>query len=161
MLIVPVKRDRITTTDGKELVVVSYTSFKLKPAVYAVNSEKEVAIVFFSEIEQIQNTKVELQKTNVFKVLGTVKRLFHLPQPKDIVKIEKEDVVVSKITLGDDNEGLVFTAEDTTFDISDITDIEYTEGGRFNKLKFMVYYKDYLPLNSVSKIHASREAEAT
>lgn len=152
MFIVPVKKDKIKTTDKRELTVLSYTPYKAKPAVYVIDSEKEVSIVFLSEIEEIQNTKVELTKSGIFKTFGTVKRVFHLPQPDDIIRITDADHVVSSIELKDVDSGLTFKTESKdVFFINDITDVEYSNSSRFHQTKFLVYYKDYLPLKVIQK----------
>jgi hypothetical protein len=71
MLIVPLKGDKLTTTDGPEFTVDSYTNFKTDPAVYVDVPRGQNPIVYFQDIEQINGVKVEYNKaTKVFTALG-------------------------------------------------------------------------------------------
>jgi hypothetical protein len=161
MLIVPLKNDKITTIDGPEFIVDSYTNLKASPAVYVDVPIGQNNIVYFQDISQINEVKVEYNKsTNIFTAFGVVKRKYNLPQPKD-------EVIVKKPGLPDDSsdnrakvktlklhnksiklsKGLVvIDTDDNVYELSEILDIEREIGSdTFKYEKFMNYYDDYLP----------------
>lgn len=161
MQVVPIKGDRITTTEGVELVVDSYTNHKTEPAVYVDVPIGQNNIVYFSDIEQINGIKVELNKsTKVFEALGVLKRKVHLPQYNDEIKVKLPDapedseeayVVVKTIKLHNKALGLskvlvVVDKEDRVYTLPDVLDVSRAVGGdKFHKEKFRKVYKDYFP----------------
>ena len=160
MLIVPLKGDKITTADGPDFIVDSYTNFKADPAVYVDVPRGQVNIVYFQDIEQINDVKVEYNKaTKVFTALGVVKRKFNLPQPKDAITVIKPDapedsadnqaqVKTAKLhskAIGLSKGLVLIDSEDNVYTLSDVQDIDRAVGSEFfDRKKFLKYYRDYV-----------------
>jgi len=161
MLIVPLEKDKIRTTDGRVYRVIEYTNYKDGgPAVYARAKEsKEPVLVYFFDIDQVNDTQVEYQRgSRVFRALGKVAREYQLPQPDDKVtvltnKISDEDgkerVDVSALKLKSKslgvNKGLFFKdAAGGAYRLNQILDIDRALGSsKFDREAFLAYYKDY------------------
>lgn len=161
MLVVPLAKDKVRTTDGHAYRVISYTNYKDGgPAVYCKDKTgSSPVLVYFFDIDQINGTPVEYQRgSRIFRALGKVKREFHLPQPDDKVTVltnrvtdhegrERVDVDGLKLkskALGI-NKGLFFKdTEGEAYRLNQVLDIERALGGeRFNRAEFLDYYKDY------------------
>lgn len=160
MFVVPLPKDVITTKDGAELEVITYTNFKSKgPAVYVEhNPGTPAVIIYFFDIEKINGVRVELNNSSkVFNALGKIKRRFHLPQSNDQLVIKKDaenpdesDIVaVKELKLHSKNLGLskgllVRDKDGTYYRLDDIQDIKPAVGGdSFNRRKFLRYYSEY------------------
>ena len=159
MLIVPLKGDKVTISDGPEFIVDSYTNFKADPAVYVDVPRGQNNIVYFQDIEQINDVKVEYNKaTKVFTALGIVKRKYNLPQPKDTITVTKpgnpedsEDnhAQVKNLKLHSRAIGLtkglvLIDIDDNVYRLSDVQDIERAVGAEhFDQRKYLKYYRDY------------------
>jgi len=161
MLVVPLEKDKIRTTDGRLYRVIEYTNYKDGgPAVYARSKEsKEPVLVYFFDIDQINGTTVEYQKgSRVFRALGRVAREYQLPQPDDKVTVltnkvtdedSKERVDVDGLKLKSKalgvNKGLFFKDTDgNAYRLNQILDIDRAVGSeRFDRSAFLAYYKDY------------------
>lgn len=156
MIVVPVERDVIKTTDGNVYRVVTYTNFKEGgPAVYCRNrGDKSQTLIYFFDIVAINGVRVEYHKSSkMFNALGKITRDQHLPQPDDKVIIlhhgEKRAVEVAglkvKSKLHGTNKGiLVRDKEDNVHRLKSVLDIEPALGGRrFNRKAFLSYYDDY------------------
>lgn len=160
MLVVPIKGDRITTKDSLEFTVDSYTNFKPDPAVYVDVPRGQNPIVYFQDVDLINGVKVEYNKSSkVFTALGIIKRKHHLPQPKDIITVDRpggpedagdDDTTVKTPKLHSRAIGLsrglvIIDTDDNVFSLGDIVDIDRDVGGdSFDRQKFTRYYKDYL-----------------
>lgn len=160
MLVVPIKGDRITSKDGPEFAVDSYTNYKTDPAVYVDVPRGQNPIVYFQDIDQINGVKVEYNKSSkMFTALGTIKRKYNLPQPKDTITIERpgspedagdDDVEVKTPKLHNRAIGLskglvLIDTDDNVFTLADVIGIERAVGGEhFDRKRFMKYYRDYL-----------------
>ena len=60
MIVVPIRGDKIKTSDSSDIrVVSSYTSLKNQPAVYLEKSTSVDAYVYFSDIVEINGVRVE------------------------------------------------------------------------------------------------------
>ena len=160
MLVVPLKGDTITTKDGPQFKVDSYTNYKADPAVYVDVPAGQNSIVYFQDIEEINGVKVEYNKSSkVFTALGVIKRKYNLPQPKDVITVAPADGLED----GADNDSTVKTlklhsraiglsrglviidTDDRVFSLSDLTDVEREVGGEhFDRKRFTKYYKDYM-----------------
>lgn len=158
MIILPVKGDKITTKDGAEFIVSSYTNLKPEPAVYIKVAPNENNLVYFQDIEKINGADVQFAKGNkTFTALGPVKRKFDLPQPKSTITVSMhdkmtgtdsvEDVVVKTLKLHNRSEGvskgLLICGEDECYPISRIVNMD--SGLNFDAKRFMKYYEDYFP----------------
>ena len=161
MLVVPISKDIITTKDRAKYRVVEYTNYKDGgPAVYAKSSiSKELVLVYFFDIETINNTRVDYQKgSKVFNALGKINRQQHLPQPDDkvtIVPIGKNSEEESQIidvdslklkskSLGSNKGMFVKGTNGEYYRIKRILDIDRALGGSdFDREEFLSYYKDY------------------
>lgn len=167
MLVVPIKGDKIKTSDNSEIrVVSSYTSLKQQPAVYLDKSTSYDSYVYFSDIVEINGVRVEYESSSkLFSALGPLKRKYNLPQPKDVIKIklietsfkeEVEEVEVTSLKLHNKNigptRGLLVCSKNANYDLSEVLDIDRKNGfEQFNKKKFQDYYIDYLPLSTKRK----------
>ena len=161
MLVVPISKDTIVTKDGIKLKVVEYTNFKEGgPAVYARTSNKDIVLVYFFDIAEINGTKVEYQRgSKIFEALGKIDRVQHLPQPDDKVTVlsnkadpeneSKDTVEVNNLKLKSKslgvNKGLhIRDTDGNYFRLKQILDIERALGGsNFDRTEFLTYYKDY------------------
>jgi hypothetical protein len=160
MLVVPIAKDVIVTKDGNKLRVVEYTNYKEGgPAVYAKSASKELVLVYFFDIAEINKTKVEYERgSKVFNALGKISREQHLPQPDDKIIIlkdsmsdedEKSRTEVASLKLKSKslgvNKGLfVKDSEGNAFRLKQILDIDRALGGsNFDRDAFMTIYKDY------------------
>jgi hypothetical protein len=164
VLIVPIQKDTIKTKDGATYKVVEYTNYKEGgPAVYAKSpTSKEIALVYFMDIDSINGTKVEFQRgSRVFNALGKVSRDQHLPQPDDKIVIldngisddddetGKQTAKVNNLKLKSKALGInkgMFVKDDegNTYRLKQILDIEPSLGGStFDRDAFLKYYKDY------------------
>jgi hypothetical protein len=163
MFIVPLFKDTIKTKDGALLKVVEYTNFKTAgPAVYCkLESNTDLVLVYFFDIEEINSTRVEFQKSaKVFEALGKIKREIHLPQPDDKVVVkqnkidatsdEKFSVEVKSLKLKSkslgNNKGMFVKADDdNSYRIKDIISIDRSLGSdEFDRDSFLQIYKDYI-----------------
>lgn len=160
MLVVPIKGDTITTKDGPQFKVDSYTNYKADPAVYVDVPAGQNSIVYFQDIEEINGVKVEYNKSSkVFTALGTIKRKYNLPQPKDVITVERpgspddagdNDTTVKTPKLHNRAIGLsrgmvLIDVDDNVFSLSDVIDIEREVGGEhFDRKRFIKYYRDYM-----------------
>lgn len=152
--VVPVKHDRIKTKDGELKEVYSYTNLKEDPAVYSIDGDH----ISFLDIEEINKVKVEFDKSSkTFKAYGTIKRQFHIPQPGDTFAIEQKGEkitsVVDEIKLHNSTFGITkgLGVCDSTgcYPLTEIVNLETQDGGiKFNRKKFLRYYKDYLPIGA-------------
>jgi hypothetical protein len=161
MFVVPLPKDVITTKDGAELEVITYTNFKTKgPAVYVEHQPGTPAVViYFFDIEKINGVRVDLNgSSKVFNALGKIKRRFHLPQPNDQITVSKSseespdgtDIVeVQTLKLHSRNlglsKGLLIQDKDKTYHrLNDILDLKRAVGGdTFNKKAFLRLYSEY------------------
>lgn len=157
MIVVPIEKDKIITKDGYRYTVVEYTNFKdAGPAVYAKTKAGEVVVVYFTDIETINGTKVEYQKVNhVFKALGHIKRLQHLPQPDNNIKVrlneddEDTKTEVASIRLKSKTHGvnkglLVVDVDGNHYRLKHVVHVEIdSESNKFNRSKMLEVYKDY------------------
>lgn len=161
MLVVPLEKDVIKTSDGQSYKVISYTNYKDGgPAVYAkAKDSKTQVLVYFFDIESINGTRVEFQRgSRVFKALGRIDRAFNLPQPDDKVTImtskmsdeeSKERVEVAMLKLKSKalgiNKGLMFKDLDgDAHRLNSIIDIDRALGSEaFDRQGFLNYYSEY------------------
>ncbi len=164
--IVPVVGDKLKIVDNDgTFVVTSYTNMKAEPAVYVDANEGENNIVYFYDISEINDVKVEFNRgPKLFDSLGMLKRRFNLPQPGDTITVTRKnpagetetvDVVVKNLKLHNKSEGvsrgLVVCDEDACYDILTIKNIVRKSGSeKFNQQKFQKYYFDYLPYGKKS-----------
>lgn len=160
MLVVPLKGDTITTKDGPQFKVDSYTNYKTDPAVYVDVPPGQNSIVYFQDIDEINGVKVEYNKsTKVFTALGVIKRKYNLPQPKDSITVERpdspddatdNDTIVKTPKLHNRAIGLsrglvLIDVDDNVVALSDVIDIDREVGGEhFDRKRFKKYYKDYM-----------------
>jgi hypothetical protein len=162
VLVVPIQKDVIETTDGNTYRVIEYTNYKEGgPAVYARSkSSKELVLVYFFDITSINRTKVEYQRgSKVFQAFGKIDRLQHLPQPDDKITVltdtvdaeqdgsEKVDVESLKLkskSLGVNKGLFVKDTDGNAYRLKQILDIQRSLGGnKFDRDSFLSYYKDY------------------
>lgn len=165
MLVVPLAKDVIITKDRQKLRVVEYTNYKDGgPAVYAKTASKELVLIYFFDIDEINGTKVEYERgAKVFKALGKMRRAIHLPQPDDKVRIlrdtisgddddeiaAKSRVEVKSLRLKSKalgvNKGLMFKDTDNgSFRMNEILDVDRAVGGDdFDRDAFLRLYRDY------------------
>lgn len=160
MLIVPLTGDKITTVEGAEFTVLSYTNFKARgPAVYVENQPGEASLViYFFDIEKINGVKVEYSDTmKLFKSLGALKRAVHLPQIKDTMVLLKpktpidspnDEMEITTLKLHNKTEGvgkgLLICGEDGCFPLSEMIDLKRSHPEHFNRSRFLRIYKEYL-----------------
>jgi hypothetical protein len=161
MLVVPIQKDIIHTKDGSKFKVVEYTNYKEGgPAVYARSAGKDLVLVYFFDIDQINKTKVEYQRgMKLFEALGKINREQHLPQPDDKIvvltngvsddqegkeKVEVDSLKLKSKSLGI-NKGLhVKDTDGNYYRLKQILDIDRAlGGGSFDRDAFLSYYKDY------------------
>lgn len=163
MFVVPVRGDKIRTTDDSDArIVSSYTSLKDQPAVYVTAGSSKERYVYFSDIVELNGVKVEYEPSSkVFSALGPLKRKYNIPQPKDTVKIklldvpfkeETEELEVTAIRLHSKkhgvSKGLLIMGKESAFPLNEILDITragWTE--KFDADRFKHYYRDYFPYN--------------
>ena len=160
MLVVPILKDVIITKDGNKLRVVEYTNYKEGgPAVYAKSAAKELVLVYFFDIAEINGTKVEYERgSKVFNALGKISRDQHLPQPDDKIVVlkdsmsdedEKSRAEVATLKLKSKSLGVnkgLFVKDDqgNAYRLKQILDIDRALGGsNFDRDAFMSTYKDY------------------
>lgn len=160
MLVVPITKDVIITKDGNKLRVVEYTNYKEGgPAVYAKSAAKELVLVYFFDIAEINGTKVEYERgSKVFNALGKISREQHLPQPDDKIVVlkdsmsdedEKSRAEVATLKLKSKSLGVnkgLFVKDDqgNAYRLKQILDIDRALGGsNFDRDAFMSTYKDY------------------
>ena len=160
MLVVPITKDVIITKDGNKLRVVEYTNYKEGgPAVYAKSAAKELVLVYFFDIAEINGTKVEYERgSKVFNALGKISRDQHLPQPDDKIVVlkdsmsdedEKSRAEVATLKLKSKSLGVnkgLFVKDDqgNAYRLKQILDIDRALGGsNFDRDVFMSTYKDY------------------
>jgi hypothetical protein len=159
MLIVPLKGDKATTVDGDEFTVLEYTNYKTDPAVYIDVPPGQNSILYFQDIAEINDVKVEFNKSSkLFTALGIVKRKYNLPQSKDVLTVENPgspedaqpiDVEVKTLKLHSRAIGLskglaVLDDDHKVYVLSDILNIERANGSEhFDRKKFLKYYRDY------------------
>lgn len=160
MLVVPISKDVILTKDGNKLRVVEYTNYKEGgPAVYAKSPAKELVLVYFFDIAEINGTKVEyVRGSKVFNALGKISRDQHLPQPDDKIVVlkdsmsdedEKSRAEVASLKLKSKSLGVnkgLFVKDDqgNAYRLKQILDIDRALGGsNFDRDAFMSTYKDY------------------
>jgi hypothetical protein len=160
VLVVPISKDVILTKDGNKLRVVEYTNYKEGgPAVYAKSASKELVLVYFFDIAEINGTKVEYERgSKVFNALGKISREQHLPQPDDKIVVlkdsmsdedEKSRAEVATLKLKSKSLGVnkgLFVKDDqgNAYRLKQILDIDRALGGsNFDRDAFMSTYKDY------------------
>lgn len=162
MLVVPINKDTIITKDGAKYRVVEYTNYKDGgPAVYAKSAEsKELVLVYFFDIESINDTRVEYQRgSKVFNALGKISRDQHLPQPDDKIivmtdkkddeqdqkeRIDVEGLKLKSKSLGVNKGMFVKSVDGDYFRLKRILDIDRALGGSsFDREAFLSYYRDY------------------
>jgi hypothetical protein len=159
MLIVPIAGDKITIKDSdrKPLSVISYTNYKLKPAVYVHTGIRKPSVaIYFFDIETINDVRVDyIPSQKVFFAYGNIKRKIHLPQPNDLIVVDNSDidennlVKVEKLSLHNKAEGLgkgllIKGDDDKYYRLSDILDIKRAIGDDFfDRKKFLKIYDDY------------------
>lgn len=164
--IVPLAGDKLKIVDNDaEFVVTSYTNMKTEPAVYVDAQEGENNIVYFYDISEINDVKVDFNRSSkTFESLGMLKRRYNLPQPGDTMTVNKKtpdgemeeaDVVVKNIKLHNKAEGvsrgLVVCDEDACYDLLSIKNVNRKSGSeKFDPKKFQKYYFDYLPYGKKS-----------
>lgn len=156
MIVVPLEKDTIKTSDGQKFKVVAYTNFKDGgPAVYCRNrGDRTQTLVYFFDIVEINGTKVEYSSSSkMLNALGKVIRDVQLPQPDDKIVVlsngEKRSVEVAGLKLKSKslgvNKGIL--VKDTNGDyhrLKNILDIDPALGtGRFNKKNFASIYSEY------------------
>lgn len=160
MFVVPIKGDKIETTDGKVFTVLSYTNYREKgPAVFVEHASGEPAdAIYFADIVKIGGKSVELIPSKIFKAAGEIKRKYHLPQIGDVVSFKDKNGRASmkvkglKLHKRDDlSKGLFVTGEREDSDekltvrIVNINDIDRSIGSdMFSLDRFLSYYSDYL-----------------
>ncbi len=159
MIVVPLKKDKILTSDDQELKVVSYTPYKeAGPAVHCKLAD-EIITVYFFDIKEINNIKVEyLKSQKAFKVFGKFERQIHLPQPDDKVTIQKkgsskhERIIVEVAQLKMKSKDKIITkgaqlkdTEGLWHRLDEIVSINRAIGTNdWNLGQFKHFYKDYL-----------------
>jgi hypothetical protein len=160
MLVVPIHKDTILTKDGNKLRVIEYTNYKEGgPAVYAKSPAKEVILVYFFDIAEINGTKVEYERSSkVFRAFGKIFREQHLPQPDDTIIVLKnsisdedqkssakvESLKLKSKLLGVNKGLLIKDDQGNYYRLKQILDIERALGGNnFDRDVFMAMYKDY------------------
>lgn len=167
MLVVPVRGDKIKTSDNSDIRIVStYTSLKDQPAVYLEKSTSTDAYVYFSDIVEINGVRVEYESgSKVFSALGPLKRKYNLPQPKDTIRIklietsfkeEIEEVEVDSLKLHNKiigaTRGLLVCSKDSNYNLAEIISVDRKAGyEKFDRDKFCAYYIDYLSIGSKNK----------
>ena len=162
MLVVPIAKDVIKTKDGGRYKVDTYTNYKESgPAVYAHSFEsKETILVYFIDIAEINNTKVEYHRgTKIFEALGKLVRKQSLPQPDDKIivmndsitdeegkeKAEVEGLKLKSKTLGINKGMFIKDTNGNYYRLKQILDIKPSLGGdSFNREDFLSTYKDYV-----------------
>ena len=155
MLIVPVTGDKITVKDTEEVLVVSsYTNLKKEPALYIEGNSAD-AVIFFSQIEEINGVKVSYNSTSkVFDSLGPLKRKINLPQIGDLLSVEDgkeiKEIEVKNLKLHDRNKksfGLLVSDGIDTYSLKQIKEISSKSNlSNPNIVQFRKYYIDYFPL---------------
>lgn len=162
MLVVPLSKDTILTSDGAKYKVLDYTNYKvIGPAVYVkIPKSKDTVLVYFADIVEINGTKVNYKSNlKLFESLGTIQRAQQLPQPGDVITVlddritneEHEDrVTVSDLRLQVKSQGinkglLVRTDDKRYFRLGQILDIDRNSlSTEFNRGEFKDLYRDYL-----------------
>jgi hypothetical protein len=161
MFIVPVAGDVITTVDGDEFTVLSYTNLKDEPAVYVENHIGQGSdVVYLRDISELRGVRVELHKgSDVLRAYGPVKRRVHIPQPDDVITARVPDpntkgrtveaqMVVTGLKLHNRSVGLhmgLVVCDDTQcVPLDAIINIEGSK--RFNRRVFLSAYSDYTPI---------------
>ena len=154
MLILPIKGDRIKTTDSsEESVVTSYSGLKSEPCVYTQGNG--TSVIYFSNIDEINGIKVEFNNTTkIFDSIGPLKRRIHIPQPKDIITVididaildsSKDETEVKSLKI-EKTLGLIIRTANKDYDLLDIQDIESPNiVGNFNLQLFKRLYIYYFP----------------
>lgn len=164
--IVPVAGDKLKIVDNdSQFVVTSYTNMKTEPAVYVDAQEGENNIVYFYDISEINDVKVDFNRSSkTFESLGMLKRRYNLPQPGDVLTVNKKtpdgemeegEITVKNIKLHNKAEGvsrgLIACDEEACYDILAIKNITRKSGSeKFDPKKFQKYYFDYLPYGKKS-----------
>lgn len=161
MLVVPIHKDVILTKDGNKLRVVEYTNYKDGgPAVYAKSKAKELVLVYFFDIAEINGTRVEYERgSKVLRALGKIAREQHLPQPDDKITVlrdsisdeqegkqraEVDSLKLKSKSLGVNKGLFVKDNEGNAYRLKQILDLDPALGGStFDREKFLTIYKDY------------------
>ena len=165
--VVPVAGDKIRVVDNDTVfMVTSYTNLKQEPAVYVDAGEGENNTVYFYDISEINDVKVDYNRSSkMFDSLGMLKRRYNIPQPGDVITVntknidgglEASDVTVKNVKLHNKPEGvsrgLLACGDDVCFDLVEIKNIVRKTGSEsFDEKKFRKYYFDYLPYGKKSK----------
>lgn len=153
MIIVPILKDIIVTTDNVELIVNDYSNFKTAgPCVYATPSEGGKPMpVYFLDIASVNGVKVEFNnQSKVLEVLGHFKRKIHLPQKHDKIEINGEFIKVDNVKLHSKPLGLsrgllIIGADDEAYSLQQISNIKRPIGDSyFDEKHFKKLYKEYL-----------------
>lgn len=157
MIVVPVKKDTVTTVDG-EYEVISYSNIDTKgPCVYCKDGQSTVKI-YFKDISAINGVTVQLKKTrakNVFEADEFIERKYELPDLGVTITVLNEDIerelLVKRVVLhkvDSLSSGLVFECSDPeTDEVSDVTLDKIVDVSKtiFKKSGFKAYYSDYFP----------------
>lgn len=85
MLILPIKGDKLTLSDGRLMSVDSFSSFTKNPSVLAHQEGDKPVVVSFSLIRKINDTDVKSARGSIFQVPGDLTRKVHIPQQDDKV----------------------------------------------------------------------------
>jgi len=158
-LTVPLKGDSISTKEGTEYKVISYTNYRsLGPAVHVEHTEDVPSEpAYFSDIAKINGVHVEfVPGQKVFKSNVALKRKFQLPQAGDKITFKDDGTVrtaeVKSLKLhkkSDLAKGLLVKCsdeDDTDYlvRLDDIMDIDREIGNDlFSKDAFLKFYDDY------------------
>lgn len=158
-LTVPLKGDTITTKDGVEYKVTSYTNYRsLGPAVHVEHTEDVPSEpAYFNDIAKINGIHVDfVPGQKVFKASVAIRRKFQLPQVGDAItfkdggKVLTAEVKSLKLHKKSDlAKGLLVKCsneDDTDYlvRLDDIVDIERDIGNDlFAKDSFLKLYDDY------------------
>lgn len=157
MIVVPVKKDKVTS-DGAEYEVISYSNIDTKgPCVYCKDGQSPLKI-YFKDITAINGVAVSLKKArakNVFEADEFIERKYDLPDLGIKITVLNEDIerelLVKRVLLHKADSlssGMVFECADPeTDEVSDVTLDKIVDVSKtiFKKSGFKAYYIDYFP----------------
>jgi hypothetical protein len=157
MFIVPLTGDTVETPGGVTHVVLSYSAYKDKPAVYVEGEGASTESVPLADIKSINGTPVQQTGGKVFTASSKIKRKLQLPQTDDKVTIDGDvtkQLKVKSLKLferGNLASGMIVVGEDveskepSTARLAEVIKIERANGeDSFSRRAFMSLYKDYL-----------------
>lgn len=159
MYIVPLPKDTIKTRDGGTYKVVAYTNYKeAGPAVYARMKGAANILIYFIDIDEVNDTRVEYQRgDHLLKSLGKVERVQPLPQPGDTAVVRQdpnatrgrltvkvEGLKLKSKSLGI-NKGMFIKGDDGEYyRLKQLLDIEPALAThKFDRELFLSQYQDY------------------